>query len=143
VHQLSPASHDGCESPPKGKGRASPRLSSAEAWKPRGNPARIAGNHYQGDRVMSVSAAGRFPSTRLRRFRRSAALRRLVAEVPLDAGDLVYPVFVLDGKNRREPVESMPGIHRASIDRLLEDLAEVASLGIPGIALFPVVAAEH
>lgn len=92
---------------------------------------------------MSVSAAGRFPSTRLRRFRRSAALRRLVAEVPLGAGDLVYPVFVLDGKNRREPVESMPGIHRASIDRLLEDLEEVASLGIPGIALFPVVAAEH
>ena len=80
-----------------------------------------------------------FPSTRLRRTRRSAALRRLVAETGLGPADLIYPVFVLDGEGRSEPVESMPGIYRQSIDGLLQEAGEARDLGIPAIALFPVV----
>lgn len=80
-----------------------------------------------------------FPSTRLRRTRRSAALRRLVAETGLGPADLIYPVFVLDGEGRSEPVESMPGIYRQSIDGLLQEAGDARELGIPAIALFPVV----
>jgi porphobilinogen synthase len=92
---------------------------------------------------MSHSDANRFPSTRLRRLRRSAALRRLVAETRLDAGDLIQPVFIRDGRNRVEEIGAMPGIARVSIDRLLERLKEVVSLGIPAIVLFPLIEAEH
>ena len=88
---------------------------------------------------MSRSTSGQFPSIRLRRSRRSPALRRLVAETDLSVDDLIYPVFVLDGKNRREPVPSMPGVNRNSVDRLLVELAEVRDLGIPAVALFPVI----
>ena len=91
---------------------------------------------------MSRSGQGQFPSTRLRRARRSAALRRLVAESDLSPSDLIYPLFVLDGKNRSEPVSSMPGIERRSIDGILEVSDEAVSLGIPAVALFPVVDAE-
>ena len=77
----------------------------------------------------------------MRRTRRSAALRRLVAETGLGPADLIYPVFVLDGVGRCEPVESMPGICRQSIEGLLREAAEAQSLGIPAIALFPVVEA--
>jgi porphobilinogen synthase len=91
---------------------------------------------------MSSSSTGQFPNIRLRRSRRTAALRRLVAETSLGAGDFIYPVFVLDGEDRTEPVESMPGIERKSIDRLLPELAEAAELGIPAIALFPVIDEE-
>jgi porphobilinogen synthase len=66
-----------------------------------------------------------------------------VAETVLSPADLIYPVFVLDGEGRTENVESMPGIERKSIDGILEDAALAASLGIPGIALFPVIDAEH
>ena len=75
----------------------------------------------------------------MRRSRRTAAVRRLVAESGLSADDLIYPVFVLEGENRAEPVGSMPGIERHSIDLLLKELAEAVDLGIPAIALFPVV----
>jgi porphobilinogen synthase len=75
----------------------------------------------------------------MRRSRRSAAARRLVAESGLSADDLIYPVFVLEGENRAEQVASMPGIERHSIDLLLKELAEAVDLGIPAIALFPVV----
>jgi porphobilinogen synthase len=75
----------------------------------------------------------------MRRSRRTAAVRRLVAESGLSADDLIYPVFVLEGENRAEKVESMPGIERHSIDRLLKELAEAVDLGIPAVALFPVV----
>jgi porphobilinogen synthase len=92
---------------------------------------------------MSHFSANRFPLTRLRRVRRSDSLRRLVAESRLLVCDLIYPVFVLDGKDRVEEVESMPGIRRNSIDRLLEQLNEAVALGIPGIALFPVIEAEQ
>lgn len=77
--------------------------------------------------------------TRLRRSRRTAALRSLVAETTLSSADFIYPVFVLDGTGRTEPVPSMPGIERKSIDLLLEELAEVHALGIPAVALFPVI----
>ena len=88
---------------------------------------------------MSLNRHGQFPGTRMRRSRRTPALRALVAETGLTAADFIYPVFVLDGENRTEPVPSMPGIERKSIDRLLVELEQAASLGIPAVALFPVV----
>jgi porphobilinogen synthase len=86
--------------------------------------------------------AASFPTARLRRNRRDAWSRRLVAEVRLDVADLIWPVFVIDGRDRREPVPSMPGVERRSIDRVLPMLEEAAGLGIPAIALFPVTPAE-
>jgi porphobilinogen synthase len=79
----------------------------------------------------------------MRRTRRTAALRRLVVETGLSASDLIYPVFVLDGDDRTEPVESMPGVERQSIDRLLKTLDEAVDLGIPAVALFPVIDADR
>jgi len=88
---------------------------------------------------MSGFSQGQFPSTRLRRTRRTATLRRLVEESALSPSDLIYPMFVLDGKNRSEPVPSMPGIERRSTDGILSEIDEAVSLGIPAVALFPVV----
>ncbi len=88
---------------------------------------------------MSASAPGQFPDNRMRRGRRTAALRRLVAETTLSSADFVYPAFVLDGDGRTEAVPSMPGILRKSIDGLLTELADVVALGIPAVALFPVI----
>lgn len=88
---------------------------------------------------MSTSGPGQFPEIRLRRGRRTASLRRLVAETDLSSADLIYPVFVLDGEDREEPVPSMPGISRKSIDNLLTELEEAVALGIPAVALFPVI----
>ena len=88
---------------------------------------------------MSQSTLGQFPQTRLRRSRRTAALRRLVGETELSANDLIYPVFVLEGKDKTEAVPSMPGVNRLSLDRLLPHLAEAHALGIPAVAIFPVV----
>jgi porphobilinogen synthase len=82
--------------------------------------------------------AAPFPATRLRRNRRDLWSRRLIAEHRLDPADLIWPVFVLDGRERREPVTSMPGVDRLSIDLLLIALTEAAALGIPAVALFPV-----
>ncbi len=84
-----------------------------------------------------------FPATRLRRNRRDAWSRRLVAESRLDVGDLIWPVFVLEGEGQREPVASMPGVERLSIDQLLLALTEAQGLGIPAVALFPVTPPEH
>ena len=91
---------------------------------------------------MSASPTGQFPDNRMRRSRRTPALRRLVAETALSSADFIYPVFVLDGDGRTEDVPSMPGISRKSIDLLLEELAEVDALGIPAVALFPVIDAD-
>ncbi len=91
---------------------------------------------------MSQSKLGQFPSIRLRRSRRTSALRRLVAETGLSVDDLIYPVFVLDGKGKEEPVPSMPGVSRKSVDKLLVELTEARGLGIPAVALFPVVGAS-
>ena len=83
-----------------------------------------------------------YPYTRKRRMRRDDFSRRLMREHSLDASDFIYPMFILDGEQRREAVESMPDIERVSIDLLLEQASEVSDLGIPAIALFPVVDAS-
>ena len=83
-----------------------------------------------------------FPHTRLRRNRASDFSRRLVRENHLSADNLIYPVFVLEGEQQRETVPSMPGVERLSIDLLVQQAAEWVSLGIPALALFPVVPAE-
>ena len=82
---------------------------------------------------------GRFPSVRMRRMRRNDFSRRMMREHRLTADDLIYPVFVLDGNKRREPVASMPGVERLSIDQLLPVAEECLKLGVPVLALFPVV----
>ena len=82
---------------------------------------------------------GVFPSTRLRRMRRDEFSRRLMRENVLSANDLIYPVFVLDGEQRTESVASMPGVERVSIDRLLKIAEDALSLGVPALALFPVI----
>jgi porphobilinogen synthase len=79
----------------------------------------------------------------MRRTRSSATLRALVAETALGPADLIYPLFVLDGEGRSEPVASMPGISRQSIDGLLQEAITAYTLGIPAIALFPVIDAGH
>jgi porphobilinogen synthase len=78
----------------------------------------------------------------MRRMRRDEFSRRLVRETRLSVDDLIQPVFVLEGKNRSEPVTSMPGIQRVSLDKLLKQVEALLTLGIPAVALFPVVAAE-
>jgi porphobilinogen synthase len=83
-----------------------------------------------------------FPATRLRRLRKNEFSRRLVRETVLTPADLIYPVFVLEGSNRREPVLSMPGIERLSIDLLVKEAEVLAALGIPAVALFPVTPPE-
>ncbi len=75
-------------------------------------------------------------------MRRDEFSRRLMRENSLSVDDLIYPMFVRDGDGQREAVESMPGIERVSIDLLLDEAAEIARLGIPAIALFPVLGAD-
>jgi len=91
---------------------------------------------------MTSPVTGKFPSARMRRLRRHGFLRRLVREAALSADDLIYPVFVLDGSNRREPVGSMPGIERLSIDLLVAEAEMLLALDIPAVALFPVTPGE-
>jgi porphobilinogen synthase len=86
--------------------------------------------------------SGNFPNTRPRRMRRDEFSRRLMRENVLTTDDLIYPVFVLDGENRIEAVTSMPGVERQSIDVLLKTAKECVELGIPALALFPVVDAS-
>ncbi len=81
---------------------------------------------------------GRFPAVRMRRMRRDGFSRRLMRETRLSADDLIYPMFVIEGEGTRQPVPSMPGIERVSIDELLKEAAELQALGIPAVALFPV-----
>jgi porphobilinogen synthase len=83
-----------------------------------------------------------YPATRPRRMRRDESTRRLMRENRLHVDDLIYPMFIIEGKATREPIESMPGIERVSIDELLKEADELGNLGIPAIALFPVTAAE-
>ena len=86
-----------------------------------------------------MSDYGNYPLIRPRRMRRDDFSRRLMRENVLTANDLIYPVFVLEGENRIEQVASMPGVQRQSIDVLLKTAAECVALGIPALALFPVV----
>ena len=88
------------------------------------------------------SQRGPFPNTRMRRTRSADFARRLVSETTLSANDLILPLFVIEGEGQREAVASMPGVERLSIDLLVEEAREVADLGIPAIALFPVVPEE-
>ena len=83
-----------------------------------------------------------FPATRMRRMRAHEFSRRLMRETLLSASDLIWPVFVLEGDNAAEEVSSMPGVQRMTIDRLLPAAERCLELGIPAIALFPVVSAD-
>ncbi len=82
---------------------------------------------------------GVFPSSRMRRMRRDEFSRRLMREHALTADDLIYPVFVLEGSGRIEAVGSMPGVERMSLDRLLPVAEKALKLGVPALALFPVI----
>ena len=83
-----------------------------------------------------------FPTTRMRRMRSHEFSRRLMREMVLSPDDLIYPVFIIEGENRTEEVASMPGIERMTVDKLLVDCQEVVDLGIPMVALFPLVPAS-
>ncbi|WP_280546342.1 MULTISPECIES: porphobilinogen synthase [unclassified Halomonas] len=91
---------------------------------------------------MSFMTPRQFPTSRLRRMRRDDFSRRLMREHTLTAADLIWPVFVLEGEGQREAVASMPGVERLSLDLLIEEAREAFALGIPAIALFPVVGTE-
>ena len=78
-----------------------------------------------------------FPATRMRRMRADPFSRRLMKESHLTPDDLIFPMFIKDGSGEREPVGSMPGLFRISIDELVKEAREIVSLGIPAIALFP------
>ncbi|MBO9464749.1 porphobilinogen synthase [Tropicibacter sp. R15_0] len=78
-----------------------------------------------------------FPATRLRRLRRTPAIRSMVQETTLSPGDFIWPVFVRDGEGEVEPIHSMPGVNRLSVDKVVEAAKEAHALGIPCICLFP------
>ena len=84
-----------------------------------------------------------FPRTRMRRKRRTLWIRRLVAETRLQIDDLIWPVFVVEGTKVRDPVPSMPGVVRMSIDQLIEAAKQIVDIGIPGILLFPVLSSKE
>jgi len=78
-----------------------------------------------------------YPQTRMRRLRRHDWTRRLVAENTLSPADFIWPVFIIEGENKREPVASMPGVERLTVNLVVKAAKEAADLGIPVIALFP------
>jgi porphobilinogen synthase len=84
-----------------------------------------------------MSQTPAFPAIRMRRLRRHDWSRRLVAESSLSPADFIWPIFVVDGDNRREPVASMPGVDRLSVDLAVRAVEDAARLGIPAVALFP------
>jgi len=83
-----------------------------------------------------------FPNTRMRRMRYHDFSRRLMRENQLSVNDLIYPLFVIEGENQRQTIESMPGVERLSIDLIVDLAGEISQLGIPAIALFPVTSSE-
>ncbi|MGB1262331.1 MAG: porphobilinogen synthase [Cognaticolwellia sp.] len=85
---------------------------------------------------------GQYPARRMRRMRSDDFSRRLMAEHQLSVNDLIYPVFVLEGENQCQVIESMPGVERKSIDLLLIECQELVDLGVPAIAIFPVTPAD-
>ncbi|MGH8730193.1 MAG: porphobilinogen synthase [Burkholderiales bacterium] len=86
-----------------------------------------------------MNVLGKFPVRRMRRLRRDDFSRRMVREHRLSADDFINPVFVIDGHNRSEPVASMPGVERLTVDAVLRQAERSVELGVPAIALFPVV----
>lgn len=87
---------------------------------------------------MSERETGEFPRTRLRRMRRDEFSRRLMRESTLSADNFIYPMFVIEGNGRREPIQSMPDIERVTVDELVREAESLAELDIPALALFPV-----
>jgi porphobilinogen synthase len=87
---------------------------------------------------MSDRETGEFPRTRLRRMRRDEFSRRLMRESTLSADNFIYPMFVIEGQGRREPIQSMPDIERVTVDELVREAESLAELNIPALALFPV-----
>ena len=84
----------------------------------------------------------KFPTTRLRRNRSTGFIRKLVSENKIDTSDLIYPMFLIDGKNKIEQIDSMPGIVRHSLDNFLKEAEKVYRLGVPAIAIFPNIEAS-
>ena len=91
---------------------------------------------------MSGKYSGDYPAVRMRRMREHDFTRRMMRETILSVADLIYPVFIIEGVNQREPVSAMPGVERLSIDLLLEEARVISDLGIPALALFPVTPDE-
>jgi porphobilinogen synthase len=91
---------------------------------------------------MPIITPAQYPAARMRRMRRDPFSRALMRENTITASDLIYPVFILDGANQRQQVQSMPGVERVSVDLLLKVAEECVALGIPVIALFPVIDAS-
>ena len=91
---------------------------------------------------MTGDKANSFPNTRMRRMRRDEFSRRLMRETQLSVDSLIYPVFVVEGQKQRQPIGSMPGIERLSVDELLRECEALVKLRIPAIALFPVTPTE-
>jgi len=91
---------------------------------------------------MPIITPSQYPAVRMRRMRRDPFSRALMRENVVTASDLIYPVFVLDGQNQRQQVASMPGVERVSVDLLLKVAEEAVALGIPVLALFPMVDAS-
>src|SRR5437867_12658106 len=89
-----------------------------------------------------TSILGRFPDRRMRRSRRDDFSRRLVRESRLSSDDLILPVFVVEGRKVVQRVPSMPGVSRRSVDELLKVVEQALTLGIPAVALFPVIEAK-
>ena len=88
---------------------------------------------------MSIITSAAYPAARPRRMRRDPFSRAMMRENTITAADLIYPVFVLEGENQRQQVASMPGVERLSLDLLLHTAEECVKLGIPALALFPLV----
>ncbi len=88
---------------------------------------------------MTNIITGLYPQSRPRRLRRTVFLRRLVSENEISSNDLIQPIFIVDGKNQKQAVISMPGVERISIDLLLQEAESLLELGIPAMALFPVI----
>ena len=96
--------------------------------------ARLLGRHQSGSQSAERAA---YPNVRMRRTRQAEWTRRLVAENRLDVSDLIWPLFLVEGTNKRVPVQSMPGVERLSIDHATRAAERAAELGIPAVALFP------
>ena len=102
----------------------------------------MCGLNANGSSAMSFAFTGKFPHKRPRRMRRDDFSRRMMRETVLTPADFIYPAFVLDGSKREESVPSLPGVSRKSVDILFRDAEQCLALGVPALALFPVVPGE-
>ena len=131
--------------PPNGRAGPCQRASFRRVWppssgsncmkprRPAPDPEPTSRHSEPADRTLNAA----FPGLRLRRTRRTAWSRRLVAEHRLSVADLIWPLFVIEGTNKRVPVATMPGVERLSIDNVVAAAEEAVRLGIPAVALFP------